>query len=621
MSLRYSLEERNSRTVCLKLLSVLVVLFAHLHNSLAHSSASAAAAPEKPAGKCEEITIPMCRGIGYNYTSVPNMFLHDTQEEAGLEVHQFWPLVEISCSDDLRFFLCSVYAPICIEDYEGTLPACRSVCERARYGCAPIMTQYGFNWPERMKCEELPDFGDPQKLCMDAKEGAGPAGQSKGKEVAPRPVAPPVNEFSPSIASPKKPNMPPKKAPTVHPAPKKTIPSTMVSILGSYTFTCPLQLQTPPGLDYVFRINGKGYKNCAAPCDGVLFRQEERQSIRIWAGMWAVVCVVSALFTVLTFSIDTSRFKYPERPIISLSFCYLCIGLVYSIGFFLQDKVACNEPFPLPNEHSHLQAVPTVAQGNKKENCTLLFMALYFFTISSSVWWVILTFTWFLAAGLKWSHEAIENKGHVLHMFGWVVPAVMTITVLALGKVEGDPLTGVCFVGVLNQQDLQYFVFYPLLVCLVVGFLFLTAGFVSLWRLRTIMKMDGTKTDKLEKLMLRIGFFSILYMCPACILLACYYYEHSSLESWLFTWLMEICQRKEYGITCPFVGEATFDRPSKPYLSLYLLKYVATVMAGITSGFWIWSEKTVNSWSKFYARVLCCRSSDSRPGRRNPNFV
>lgn len=36
--------------------------------------------------RCEEITIPMCRGIGYNLTSFPNALDHDTQEEAGLEV-------------------------------------------------------------------------------------------------------------------------------------------------------------------------------------------------------------------------------------------------------------------------------------------------------------------------------------------------------------------------------------------------------------------------------------------------------------------------------------------------------------------------------------------------------
>ena len=35
-------------------------------------------AGEKP-HKCQEITIPMCRGIGYNLTYMPNQFNHDTQ--------------------------------------------------------------------------------------------------------------------------------------------------------------------------------------------------------------------------------------------------------------------------------------------------------------------------------------------------------------------------------------------------------------------------------------------------------------------------------------------------------------------------------------------------------------
>uniref|UniRef100_A0A1I7X3C1 FZ domain-containing protein n=1 Tax=Heterorhabditis bacteriophora TaxID=37862 RepID=A0A1I7X3C1_HETBA len=43
---------------------------------------------------CEPITIPLCKGIGYNMTSYPNSYGHEKQEEAGLEVHQFFPLVE-----------------------------------------------------------------------------------------------------------------------------------------------------------------------------------------------------------------------------------------------------------------------------------------------------------------------------------------------------------------------------------------------------------------------------------------------------------------------------------------------------------------------------------------------
>uniref|UniRef100_UPI0031384A3D Frizzled-5 n=1 Tax=Mus musculus TaxID=10090 RepID=UPI0031384A3D len=117
---------------------------------------------------CQEITVPMCRGIGYNLTHMPNQFNHDTQDEAGLEVHQFWPLVEIHCSPDLRFFLCSMYTPICLPDYHKPLPPCRSVCERAKAGCSPLMRQYGFAWPERMSCDRLPVLGgDAEVLCMD----------------------------------------------------------------------------------------------------------------------------------------------------------------------------------------------------------------------------------------------------------------------------------------------------------------------------------------------------------------------------------------------------------------------------------------------------------------------
>lgn len=60
-------------------------------NANANAAASASAAGGTHNGlRCEEITIPMCRGIGYNWTSMPNSLHHESQEEAGLEVHQFW---------------------------------------------------------------------------------------------------------------------------------------------------------------------------------------------------------------------------------------------------------------------------------------------------------------------------------------------------------------------------------------------------------------------------------------------------------------------------------------------------------------------------------------------------
>ena len=34
-------------------------------------------------------------------------------------------------------------------------------------------------------------------------------------------------------------------------------------------------------------------------------------------------------------------------------------------------------------------------------------------------------------------HEAIEARSHIFHLFAWGLPAIQSILVLALGKVEG----------------------------------------------------------------------------------------------------------------------------------------------------------------------------------------
>ena len=77
-------------------------------------------------GKCEPITIPLCANIEYNMTIVPNLLGHTKQEQAGMEVHQFFPLVKVQCSAHLQMFLCAVYAPVCTI-LEYPLPPCRSV--------------------------------------------------------------------------------------------------------------------------------------------------------------------------------------------------------------------------------------------------------------------------------------------------------------------------------------------------------------------------------------------------------------------------------------------------------------------------------------------------------------
>lgn len=120
------------------------------------------------------------------------------------------------------------------------------------------------------------------------------------------------------------------------------------------------------------------------------------------------------------------------------------VALAYIVGWAAGNSISCREPFPPPtggiyglHQGIKIQMSSTITQGTKHEMCTILFMVLYFFGMASSIWWVVLTLTWFLAAGLKWGHEAIEANSQYFHLAAWAAPAIKTVTILAMGKVEG----------------------------------------------------------------------------------------------------------------------------------------------------------------------------------------
>lgn len=135
--------------------------------------------------------------------------------------------------------------------------------------------------------------------------------------------------------------------------------------------------------------------------------------------------------------------------------------------------------------------------------------------------------------------------------------------------------------------------------------MFLLAGFVSLFRIRTVMKHDGTRTDKLERLMLRIGFFSGLFILPAVGYLGCLFYEYYNFDDWMIQWNRNMC--KSFPIPCPVMrhhaGNSVNTDDEKPIFHIYMVKYVCSMLVGVTSSVWLWSGKTVVSWRQFAERV------------------
>lgn len=517
----------------------------------------------------------MCLGIGYNLTAMPNELNHDTQEEAGLEAHQFWPLVEIKCSPDLKFYLCSMYAPICIPEYAKPLPVCRSVCERARAGCEPVMQNYGFSWPERMSCERLPQQSDSDNLCME------PDNRTSSGTATVAPAAAPPRPTRPSKTTQPQKCKPGKNQKNCTPTPGDRGRSDcacrcrapLVSLAS--TANGPSlhgMVPLPPGLLPARTNDIAGISDCALPCQGAFLSSEERSFAAIWLTLWSGLCAASTLTTVTTFLIDTQRFKYPERPIVFLSACYFVVALAYLarsvVGY---EEIACDGP-----------ALRSGAQGPGP--CVTVFLMIYFFGMASSVWWVILAFTWFLAAGLKWGNEAIASYSQYFHLAAWLAPTAQTVWALLHGGIAGDPVAGVCTVA---PEGVRTFILAPLLAYLLLGTSFLLAGFVSLFRIRSVIKRQpGAKADKLEKLMIRIGVFSVLYTVPASAVLACHLYESTLRDEWL------------QSLACPCIPR------SRPLYSVLMLKYFMALAVGITSGVWIWSGKTLDSWRRLWHRLF-----------------
>ena len=242
-------------------------------------------------------------------------------------------------------------------------------------------------------------------------------------------------------------------------------------------------------------------------CDGLHFTDpHERRFARFWIGLWASVCTLSTLITCLTFLADTQRFLYPERPIVCLSLCYMLVGIGYIIPIAIGHEAIICEQYGSSTTKllRHDTSGPPL--------CTLTFVLVYFFGMAASSWWVILTLTWYMAAGLKWGQESIARYSPYYHVVAWGLPACQTVAVLALSAVDGDALAGICYMGNADAGNARLFLLAPLSAHVMLGVGFLVAGFIALFRIRSSLRRQGlAKTDKLEKLMLRIGVFSVLY--------------------------------------------------------------------------------------------------------------
>nr|XP_026692846.1 frizzled-10-B-like [Ciona intestinalis] len=685
----------------------------------------------RPKFKCFPISEPLCSDFPYNYTTFPNILGHDNADDASDVLYEYKLLLDTHCSTHLRFFLCSLHFPMCTPKVEVAIPGCRSMCEKVRADCEPVMRVGGVQWPDTIDCSKLPMRNEKKRLCM-VPPGESPNGEAPKVDTNPQPPSVTLDE---SGAGPhieleiddedendkaakywaqqlelnpgyeeqqwREPIIPriehqlPPEEPVVvdepegpgfgfaSPPQREPDQDKNQFVTISQPKPRPNKCKNPNKFHYLKRM-----KQCVPRCEkttDILFSSNHKQIAYWLLFSFSLLCFISTVMTVCTFMIDSKRFRYPERPIIFLSICYC----VYSVAYLVRsvngplNSMACMEDITHPAGASYF-----VKGGIQGTGCTAMFFVLYYFGMAASAWWVVLTLSWLLSAGFKWGHEAIEAYGFYFHLAAWLLPAGQTIVVLILGKVDGDELTGVCYVGNLEPESLMYFVIIPLTFYLITGTVALVFGFGYLFKIRRVIRHQGGKSaGKLEKLMWRIGVFSVLYTVPAACVVAVNFYQYQNLGVWMSharkipcrasgspflyrpdsapsefqgSWLPPrdnyqasmapatwrgYPQRSDYLVGDgsdfyayePWPEQPGYDRytqtngkrkrrslpikdqiprvnldctlpDSIPSLPIFGIKIFMSLIAGITSGMWIWSGKTVESWRKFYKTCRCGKS-------------
>ncbi|KAK3550126.1 hypothetical protein QTP86_021059 [Hemibagrus guttatus] len=113
--------------------------------------------------RCTEIPkdLELCYGIGYTQMLLPNLLEHEKMAEVKQQAGSWLPLVHRRCHADTQVFLCSLFAPVCLDK---PVHPCQKLCESVRDACSPIMEAFGFVWPEMFNCSKFPR--EENEMCI-----------------------------------------------------------------------------------------------------------------------------------------------------------------------------------------------------------------------------------------------------------------------------------------------------------------------------------------------------------------------------------------------------------------------------------------------------------------------
>lgn len=303
------------------------------------------------------------------------------------------------------------------------------------------------------------------------------------------------------------------------------------------------------------------FDECVPQCrTDAMYSSHQKKITETWILILAVTCFLSTLISLVTFWTETSRFGFPERPVLFLTLCYNLLSICY-----LERIIFHNRNLDI---YEFDEVMVSIGACEVNPPCLANYITTSYLMLSAASWWLIFGLCWYLSAEKQWSSEALEMKSGLFHVLAWVPPLVPPIAALLFGAVKPNELTGLCSAPGYTEI--------PALILLVTGGIFILLAAKSLKKLQFSCSNNG----KLYQMTNRILHFGIIYFLPAVIAMCLMLLENklSTLKK------VKPCQP---GDIC--------QPPEKLSISLSLAKLFFILFGGALTGIWVWSRKTCKS--------------------------
>uniref|UniRef100_A0A8C6MCQ2 Protein smoothened n=2 Tax=Nothobranchius TaxID=28779 RepID=A0A8C6MCQ2_NOTFU len=342
----------------------------------------------------------------------------------------------------------------------------------------------------------------------------------------------------------------------------------------------------------------KDVEGCGIQCDNPLFTEEEHGDMHAYIAYFGTITLLCTFFTLATFLADWKNSnRYPAVILFYINACFF----VGSIGWLAQFLDGARKEIVCKSDNTMRLGEPS---SSETLSCVTIFIIVYYSLMSGVIWFVMLTYAWHASfKALGTTHQPLSGRTSYFHMVTWSIPFILTVAILAIAEVDGDSVSGICFVGYKNYRYRAGFVLAPIGVVLVVGGYFLIQGVTTLFSIKSNHPglLSEKAASKINETMLRLGEF-------------CHFLDYVDVFG-----EREMCDfynRCEANVTIASqtnkpIPECTIkNRPSLMVEKINLFSMFGT---GIAMSTWVWTKATILIWKRTWCKII--GRSDNEPKR------